>query len=241
MGMLFFIFSCNAQVDLDINKQDLGTSTLTQNPVQADVKATITFKKYLISYMNDLLGTKNMDEIIDMIGLEEFLKQKSGISNIQVKGMDDKKNISEIRVAFLTENILLTLNELDIPYEIKKKNGTELEVQMSREFLTVFLNNFGAIRDLNVVDIFFPDKETVPEEEFPEYIAWSFSDYQPTETVINDIHASTINFSLIKSANIGSTIPDEGWQLSESNNTQEKTFNFVSVLYSDKEQLQIKF
>jgi hypothetical protein len=73
-----------------------------------------------------------------------------------------------------------------------------------------------------ILESLFPDKTVIPKTQFPQHIAWAFSDYEEPHIIKKDLEHSTIDFFLGKNTK-----------------TKKKSFTLTSIVYSDNQTLSI--
>lgn len=248
---ILFLISCNASIDLQLHKNAVPSAN-TDAVVEADVSVNIALKEYLMRYLNDLLGVNSIDALIEYIDIEKYFESKTSVSNVQITGTKDTtQRTSSINIAFYSDDIFTSLDELNIPYEIeKKKDYNVLNIIVSREFLSIFLDSFQTIKDFGLVDSFFPDKKVISKKQFPNHIAWAFSDYNKKSEIKKDLKQSFIEFSMEKAQkknqkNNSAQFPSKkaaGWKQSKKDkNIKTRRFDLTSIVYSEAQALQIVF
>lgn len=221
----------------------IPTQKMKENNVQADIQVNIVMEQYLVQYMYDLLGVRTLTEMIEYISIKTYLANKKSISDIQVKSnRNTNQQTSTIDIVFYSNDIFQTLKEFRIPYTIEKKPKYDiLHITIGRAFLMAFFSSFQAIDDLGIIPSLFPDKTIIPKTQFPQHIAWAFSDYEEPQTITNDVEHSSIDFFLKKDTDTFPPNKDKGWQHSDSNTEggKQKRFAFTSIIYSDEQTLSI--
>ena len=248
---VLLLISCNAKIDLQLHKNvsvnantDGAIKSTKQQKVLSDISVNIALKEYLMLYLHDLLGVSSIDELIEYIDIEKYFESKTSISQIQIKGTKDTtQRTSSINITFYSDDIFATLDEFNIPYEIaNKKDYNELNIIVSREFLSIFLESFQTIKDLGLVDSFFPDKKVISKKQFPRHIAWAFSDYNEKNEIKKDLKQSEIVFSMKKKNKQFPSKKDAGWKQSkEDKDIKTRHFDLTSIIYSEEQALHIVF
>ena len=201
--------SCNVKVDMHISRVQ-GETELSH--VQSDINIKVEVAKFFVEYLSDLLGVDGIQGIMEKISLEAFLLAKESVDSATVNIDTSSKEVATVNISMFANNIVNMLESMDVPVAIEElQSRQQFELDITREFLVSFLNNIPELREMSIIESLLPDEETVAQADFPEYIAWSFSEYKDEESIINILNNSKFIITLKKGKNGNRNMLDLNW------------------------------